>query len=208
MSPLQQFEEIWLRCDHMSAIHAYLAQNLSGALPADELLRAEWVARVSGLDLYVHEFVAQRMLAIFENRRPVTPTFSNFKASLATLNRIRSAATEFEASVAFDLEVRKQHSIMTFQDPVKIADAVRLCSTVELWNTIALFHGATEQTKTAQAKTMKQQLSQIVERRNKIAHEGDLQPGYPRTPWPITQSDLTLVTTFLRSIVCAMETIP
>lgn len=191
----------------MCAIHAYLSNNLSGALQTDELLRAEWVARVSALDLYVHEFVAQRMLQIFEQSRPAPPAFSTFKVPLATLDRIRSAATPLEEQIAFDLEVRKQHSLQTFQDPAKIADAIRLCSSVELWNTIAIFHGATEQTKTVHAKALKQQLSQIVERRNKIAHEGDLQPGYPRTPWPIKISDLRLVSTFLRSIVTAMESV-
>jgi hypothetical protein len=191
----------------MCAIHAYLSNNISKALHTDELLRAEWVARVSALDLYVHEFVAQRMLQIFEKSRPAPPAFMTFKVPLATLDRIRSATTPFEASLAFDLEVRKQHSLLTFQDPEKIADALRICSTIELWNTIAMFNGATEQTKIAHAKMLKRQLSQIVERRNKIAHEGDLQPGFPRTPWPITQPDLTFVSTFLRSLVAAMESI-
>lgn len=59
MKPIAYFESVWARCDELTAMHAYLANQLTPALRPDELLRAEWVARVSALDLYVHELVAQ-----------------------------------------------------------------------------------------------------------------------------------------------------
>jgi hypothetical protein len=50
-------------------------------------------------------------------------------------------------------------------------------------------------------------LSLIAERRNKIAHEGDLQPSVPRTPWPITRSDVTEVATFIEDLVRTIDAI-
>jgi hypothetical protein len=160
-------------------MHAYISANVAKVVQPEEILRAEWVARVSALDLYVHEFVAQRMLAIFDGSRPKTPGFQTFKLPTETVDRIRTAATPADANAAFDLEVRRQLGFSTFQDPEKIADGIRLCSAVELWNSIAMHQGATEATKSDRAKRLKRTLSAIVERRNKIAHGRTLadQPG-------------------------------
>src|SRR6266480_4621025 len=101
MTPLAQFEAVWSRCAQLSALHAYLEKNVSSIMQPDELLRAEWVARVSALDLYIHELVAQTMLAIFEGRRPASPAYLKFQVSTESLNRIRAAATPSEAGAAF-----------------------------------------------------------------------------------------------------------
>jgi hypothetical protein len=61
----------------------------------------------------------------------------------------------------------------TFQHPDNIADAVRLCSDAELWNDVATNLGATPQERTAKAKAIRRSLSLMVERRNRIAHEGE-----------------------------------
>lgn len=151
----------------------YLAKNVATVMRPDELLRAEWVARISALDLYVHELVAQRMLSIFQGALPKTPAYQAFKLPTETMDRIRTAATVGDAGAAFDLEVRRQLGFITYQDPERIAEGLRLCCEIELWNTIALHQGASEFTKNHRAKQMKRTLSAIVERRNKIAHEGD-----------------------------------
>jgi hypothetical protein len=189
-------------------MHAYISANVAKVVQPEEILRAEWVARVSALDLYVHEFVAQRMLAIFDGSRPKTPGFQTFKLPTETVDRIRTAATPADANAAFDLEVRRQLGFSTFQDPEKIADGIRLCSAVELWNSIAMHQGATEATKSDRAKRLKRTLSAIVERRNKIAHEGDLQSTLiPAVPWPISQADLATVSTFIEKIVLSIDAV-
>ena len=205
MTPRGHFDAVWLRCHGLSAMHAFMASRATAALPAEEILRAEWVSRVSALDLFVHELVAQRMLQSFDGTLPRTPKFQAFELPLETIERIRTAATPAAASDAFDLEVRRQLSFVTYQDPDKIADGVRMCSNVELWNEIALNQGATQATKVAQAKSLKSQLRAIVDRRNKIAHEGDLQPTLPITPWPISQPDLLQVSTFIERLVTSIE---
>lgn len=205
MTPLAHFEAVWSRCSQLATLHAFLDSNVTGILQPDELLRAEWVARVCGLDLYVHELVAQRMLEIFEGRRPPTAAYLKFHVSTETLNRIRAAAMLSEASSAFDLFVRTHLGRITFQFPEDIADGIRLCSTIELWNEVALVLGATPATKTNEAKNLKTQLSLLVRRRNSIAHEGDLQQSPPREPWPISRADLTFVGDQIERIVRAID---
>ena len=205
MTPIKHFEAVWARCAELSALHAYLANNVSAVLHPEELLRAEWVARLSALDLYVHELVAQRMVSVFEGRLPATPAYLRFQVPTETLDRIRGAATTLDASAAFDLEVRSQLSRDTFQHPDNIAKAVLLCSGAELWNDVAARLGATPQDKIAKAKAIRRNLSLIVERRNKIAHEGDLRPTISRDPWPISQGDVAFVAQHIEMIVGAID---
>lgn len=207
MTPLAQFEAVWSRCAHLSTLHAYLEKNVSGIIQPDELLRAEWVARVSALDLYIHELVAQIMLATFEGQRAPSPAYLKFQVATETLNRIRAAVTPSDASAAFDLYVRSYLSRITYQAPDDIADGVRLCSTVELWNEVALKLGATQATKTDKAKTLRTQLSLVVRRRNIIAHEGDLQQSPLREPWPISRADLAFVGDQIDRLVRAIDAV-
>ncbi|RAQ02501.1 hypothetical protein DPR02_31150 [Burkholderia cepacia] len=188
-------------------MHTFLAERLTAALRPDELLRAEWVARVSALDLYVHELVAQKMLETFEGVQPAATGFAKFSIPNDVLMRIRAASSEANAAAAFDLEVRTRLGYSTYQDPDKIADGIRMISNCELWNEIAMRLGATPATKIERAKAVKRSLSLIVERRNKIAHEGDLQPGIPRDPWPITKDDLRDVAQIILDIVNSIEQI-
>lgn len=207
MTAIAYFRDVWERCDHLSAVHAFVASNSTGAIKPDEILRAEWVARVSALDLYVHELVTVKMLDIFLGTRPTTNAFSKFKLTSETMQRIKRAKSESEQTSAFELEVRQQFSILTFQDPEKIADAIRLISDVELWNEIAIKLGATSANRSDVAKQHKKTLSLIVNRRNKIAHEGDLQPLVPRVVWPIDKKDVKDTSDFIWGVVHAIDAI-
>lgn len=207
MTPINYFNSTWERCDEISALHTFLSSHLTAALNPDELLRSEWVARVSCLDLFIHEKIAQGMLGIFSGSKPATQAFLNFQITNDLLMQQNSAASATAKGAAFDLFVRDKLSLSTFQAPEKIADGIRLISEAELWNEIALHQGASPVTKKAAAKSLKSSLSLIIDRRNKIAHEGDLQPTTPRTPWPILKSDLTYVNSFIKNLVSAIDVV-
>lgn len=207
MTPIAHFETLWARCSLLSGLHAYLAANAAAVMQPEELLRAEWVARVAALDLYIHELVAQRLLEIFEGTRPPTTNYAALRISNGTLDRIRTSTTPGDAARAFDLDIRTQLSTVTYQDPEKIADGIRLFSTAELWNSVALQLGASQASKTSYAKSLKTQLSLIVKRRNKIAHEGDLEPVAPRVPAAMIQADVLVVSQFIERIVRAIDVV-
>lgn len=192
---------MWQRCDALAAIQAYLSANVASVLNPDELLRAEWVGRVSALDLFIHEIVAQHMLEQFRGTRSLSKGFQRFRVSLATLDRIRTASSSLDAEAAFDLDVRSQLSQLTFQHPDKIADGIRLVSNAELWNEIAAIRGAAQANRAQAAKLIRGNLAAIVDRRNKIAHEGDLGPSIPRTLNSISLSDLAAVRSIIVTIV-------
>lgn len=205
MLPKAYFDEVWQRCELFAALHGYMANHATAALQPDELLRAEWASRVSALDLYVHELVAQNLSRIFEGSRPSCPGFAKLQVSSDALMRIQSATTAADRITAFDLEIRTRLSRATYQYPDDIADGVRLVSPCKLWNEVALKLGATSATVSSDKDSVKKRLSLIVDRRNKIVHEGDLQPTVPRMPWPISRADVSDVATFIHSIVTAID---
>ncbi len=80
-----------------------------------------------------------------------------------------------------------------------------MVSECELWNEVAISKGVTPATKNAEAKILKQSLSLIVERRNKIVHEGDLQTAIPRTPWPISRLDVAYAANLIGDLVRTID---
>jgi len=68
-------------------------------------------------------------------------------------------------------EVRERLGYQSFQHPDKIADAIRLISDKKLWDEVSINLGIPP-------RDIKQQLSAIVDRRNKIAHEADIDPTF------------------------------
>ncbi len=205
MTPRKAFEDVWARCDQLHHLHAYLSRSVTQAVSLDDLLRSEWALRVSALDLYVHELATQRMVEVFQGLRTPTPAFNRFQITFDTIRRIQAATHSTDAASAFELEVRTQFSYKTFQDPEDIAWAIRHCSTSELWNDVAAHLGAAPSEKVERAKFLKRDLSLIVQRRNKIVHEGDLMPQLPRMPWPIHVNDVALVATRVQEIVSAID---
>ena len=82
---------------------------------------------------------------------------------------------------------------LSFQQPDRIAEAVRLFSPIELWNEIGALLGEDPQ-------NLKTQLKLIVERRNKIAHEAEIDPSYPGQRWPINRTDTEDALAFIEKI--------
>lgn len=208
MLPFEYFNKAWNDCDTLSALHAHLDSSVSKVLPLEVLLRSEWVARLGALDTFIHEVIAQSMLEIFKGNRPKSKGYLSFKITNESVDRINQCQYQYEKENTFDLEIRTGISHLTYQHPDKIADGLRLCSDIELWNEVALLQGADEKNKSKEAKNIKRSLSLIVERRNQIAHESDLQTGIiPREYRQIDKSDLVTVKNTVENIVTSINKI-
>jgi hypothetical protein len=97
-----------------------------------------------------------------------------------------------------EAEIRDRHSFLTFQQPDKIADAIRLFTDVKLWQSVGTALGQ-------DGSIIKSRLRLIVDRRNKIAHEADLDPSFPSTRWPISEADAAQSTQFIADMVGAIH---
>lgn len=153
-----------------------LTAQLTDAADLSDLRRAALVQGVSAFDHFVHEEVRVRMLALQRQSGSSWPQgFQRFQVSMGSLER---ALNQQDVSWLDD-EIRQQHGHRSFQHPNKVADAVRCVSDVQLWNAVGVWMGT-------DANTVKTQLAVIVERRNSIVHQADLDPTPPRSRYPIS----------------------
>lgn len=166
------------RARHLGGLHEALSSLTTSAVDASDLLRAQIVLGVSALDYYVHEITVLGMVAVFEGRRPPTPAFLKYRVAMDSVLSGTSTACSW-----FESDIRERHSYLSFQQPDKIADAIRLFSDVKLWQHVALQLAMSEQ-------DAKVRLKLIVDRRNKIAHEADVDPSFPNMRWPISKTDV------------------
>jgi len=84
--------------------------------------------------------------------------------SSSILNRLNNTAW-------LEREIRERLGYQSFQQPDKIAEAIRYISDKKLWDEVA---GRMDKP----PREMKQQLNSIIDRRNKIAHEADIDPTF------------------------------
>lgn len=180
------------RVQHLGGLHEALSSLTTCAVDASDILRAQIVLGVSALDYYIHEITAIGMVEVFQGKRPHTPSFIKYRVSMQSM---------FSGSSSwFESDVRDRNSYLSFQQPEKIAEAIRFFSQVKLWQEVSALLATPEQ-------DVKNRLKLIVERRNKIAHEADIDPSYPNARWPITQSDVDTSLSFLSKVCENIHTV-
>jgi len=165
----------------------YIDKSTTGVLDTSDLYRSQIVLIISSLDYFIHEFVLEEMLEIYNGNRITTPTFNRFPVPIATTLVMRPPDNIVSS------HIRQKHSWLTFQYPDKIADAIRLISEKKLWEEVSPSFSLS-------AKDLKAKLKLIVERRNKIAHESDMDPSFPGNKWPISQTDVYEITEFIEKL--------
>ncbi len=178
-------------------MYVALKASVTPALDISDILRAGIVMTVSALDHLVHELVLEGMLKTISGARPATEAFGRFDVSVASTQQ---AMNDPSVHTWLEYEIRTRHGWVSFQQPDKIADAIRLISDTSLWRDVGLqLH--------QDPADLKRRLSLIVQRRNKIAHEADMDPTVPGARWPIGESDLQGSIAFIEALGAAIETI-
>lgn len=185
---IEAFRESASRVRHLGGLHGALSTLTTNAIDASDLLRAQLVLIVSALDYFIHELTLLGLVEVLEGKRPPTDAFKKYKVSGGLLISKGGIST-----VDFVEDIRDRHSYLSFQQPEKIADAIRLIFDRPLWRSVSARLGVSEDI----AKT---RLRLIVDRRNKIAHEADLDPSYPGARWPIAPSDCNDAIEFIESV--------
>ena len=151
----------------LGALHDYLVNEQKLPNDISDILRAKWVYTISALDKMIHEVVRIGMVQSFLDLRLKTTRFNAFTISLNTFNNIKSNTIP-PPEFWFEQEVVQKHKILSFQDPDKINDALGLIWNEEhKWQKISDSMGYNE-------RDLKIRLKNIVNRRNQIVHEADI----------------------------------
>lgn len=178
-------------CDMAVALEA----QTTSAVDVTDVFRAALVHGVSAFDHFVHEDVRSRMVLLTNVPSKKWPSrFRSFRVSMLAFGE---AATATNASW-FEDEVRTQHGHLSFQQPDKVAEAYRLVSDRPLWPAVAAQLGTT-------VPAVKTRLKLIVDRRNRIAHEADMDPTPPKSRYAIHSADVQGALGVLEGIVHAVD---
>lgn len=189
---LQQFRENIERVRALGGLYDVLNQQITSALDLTDLLRSQIVMVVSALDHYVHEITRVGMLEVYGGKRLQTPAFLRFQITMeATLLGIISGQGN---DGWLDEEIRRKHGYLAFQHPDRIADAIRLFFSGTLWISVA-------SELNLEVEDVKTELQLIVNRRNQIAHEADLDSRTPgENRFTISPSDTERIINFIQDI--------
>lgn len=174
---LLQFRTNLLRARELGTLAVAVTKITTTAIDVSDMWRAQIVLGVSALDYLIHEMARIGMIEIAKGIRPTTDAFSKFQLPL---NAVEHALNGQSHESWLGDTVREKHSWISFQHPDKIADAIRLISPIKLWEEVGSELNLT-------AKDIKLRIEMIVDRRNKIAHEADMDPTNPGFRWPIHQ---------------------
>jgi hypothetical protein len=166
------------------------ASKSSPSLDTTDVLRAQVVLVVSALDHYVHEVSRLGAIEVFTGKRSRSPAFNR---SRVTLEGVLIGLKNPGSVSWFEEEIRREYGWQSFQTADKIADAVRIFSNVQLWKRVAKLLGL-------HRDILKNQLRLTIDRRNKIAHEADMDPSYPGVRWPIDETLATTTISFIESV--------
>jgi len=174
-------------CDRavgLYSIHAYLKRTAPPAMDCDDILRSSLVLVVSSFDLYMHDVFRTEVLHRLTSGRDVALLKVPFNAALL------SGAAQ---TLLIEECIRTENSFKSFVAPDKLADCLR--SLIEgPWDKISEALGAP-------TLSLKQRLKAVVDLRNRIAHEADVNPGYGGIElWPIYSQDVNDSISFLRSL--------
>lgn len=165
------------RARDLRALFINLKASTASALDLTDILRAAIVSAVSGLDTFIHDITKIGMREIFQNARPRTDAFGRFPIPMDSVLLVLANPGNTQW---LEDEIRRQHGWLSFQQPDKVADAIRLFCGKELWKEVGIHLGI-------DAKSVKNRLTLIVDRRNMIAHEADMDPTSPGSRWPIDE---------------------
>jgi len=163
------FRENIQRINDLHKIYHVVSKSTTHIINATDILRAELVLVVSAFDFYIHGLVREGMIDVFEGNRIETSSFKKVNISL------ESVQDAIHNPLSIDWlrnEIINKHSWQSFQRTEKVSEAIHLISDTELWNEVA-------NKLNDDPKYIKNKLNLIIDRRNKIAHEADIDFSNP-----------------------------
>lgn len=155
----------------------------------DEILRAQLVLIVSAFDTFIHDCVRIGIVKQFGMSGAIAHKLNNYRVSFEDMRNMCALSSSADRMFYLDGVIRKANSHDSFQSPTNVEYAMGLLGVGHLWLALSKGMGMP-------AADIRAELSNIVNRRNKIAHESDLDPtGVSLNP--ITKKEVDEVIRFM-----------
>jgi hypothetical protein len=174
----------------LHTIYIFLINNYPEQ--ASDILRAEIVLAVSALDCFIHDLVKQGMIETYQGVRTSSKQFESYQIPFNFFKLIENADNSEEKLAHLEKSIQKINSKDSYQSPKGIDYALGLINISKIWASVAnLMNG--------RAGDIKDYLSEIIDRRNKIAHEADYN-ALTGSKTPIEQQNINDVIQFIENI--------
>ncbi len=170
-SAKKHFEQNIERVKNLGNIYKTINLQTTRVLDLSDILRAQYVLLVSALDHFVHEIVRLGMIEIYNEKRKVTKEFKAFILSIDKDVLFKKAIMEQKDDIWLDYQIRHKNGFKSFQQADKLKEAMLLIIDTDIWEQVA-------QILNEDIKSLKNRLNLIIDRRNQIAHEADIEPTY------------------------------
>jgi len=193
---LTQFHKNIESINTIDGIYTYFESQVK-AIDLSEILRAEYVLLVSAFDYYIHDVVREGMLKIFDGQKKANENYEKFFISLKTLNLILSTKDENVRRQLLDTEIRKTTCKQSYQTPSNVERALALITMKSIWSSVSV-------SLKMHKNDLTKKLNLIVNRRNKIAHEADIDP-VTNDKIPIDRETIIEVKTFITKLVKTID---
>lgn len=193
---LNQFQKNIESINIIDGIYIYFESQVK-AVDLSEIIRAQYVLLVSAFDYYIHDLVRDGMLKVFDGLKSPNSEYNKFSISLKTLSLLLSIDDTNIRRQLLDNEIRNVTSKHSYQAPSNIERALTLIAIKSIWSSVA------KELKMNKEDIVKK-LGLIVNRRNKIAHEADIDP-ITNEKTPIDRNTLIDVKTFISQIAIAID---
>jgi RiboL-PSP-HEPN len=181
------------RAKQMVVLYDALSALRPGDPANDDALRSAYIQAVSSFDFFAHELTA--IEARFRCANSVVTRNITLPMEIMTI-------ADYDTRVAaVETNVRQSNSYKAFVDPGKLGQMLS-CYCDEPWSKIAAYvNRDINEADRRSAERIKGQLKSIWKRRNKIAHEADVNPTLAGISlWPIDKQDAELTINFVKQI--------
>jgi hypothetical protein len=151
----------------LDAIYSLLIQNYPLLEEqAGDILRAEIVLAVSALDCFIHDLVKQGMIETYQGVRTPSKQFEVYQIPFKFLKLIENTDNSDEKLGYLENAIREINSKDSYQAPKGIDYALQFINIKSIWQAVSVLMNI-------KAEDIRSELSLIIDRRNKIAHEAD-----------------------------------
>ena len=176
---------------------------------ASPLLRSAIVSAVAALDNYMHLVVVNKCFTLLSGERTHVPkALQKLEVpAIAAFETVEKLRKNPKSKPGYKLkeQIRDKFSNQTIQSSGQIDNVVKLMGITEFWTRVE-----TKMKGKLNAGNIQKKLNEIVNRRNKIAHEADIikkSRGVSSTFAEITKSDAEKAVTFITDFVTALDAI-
>ena len=165
------FEQNIIRVKNLGEIYDSLNFQTTPTLDLSDILRAQYVMLVSALDHFIHELIRFGMVEIYNGERRETKKFKEFILSIDKNILFQKAIMEAKSDVWLNHQIRHRNGFKSFQEADKLKEAMSLIIDTDIWEEVA---NKLED----DVLQIKRKLNLIIDRRNQISHEADIEPTY------------------------------